>query len=603
MQPMRTVQLRRLATAVALVGATLATAWSPPAAAVTTGPEVLYALTTDNALVRIDAATPGTVQATVALTGLVAGETVVGIDARPATAGLYALGSSGRLYTVNPATGALAPVGTGTPTPALAGTSFGVDFNPVPDRLRVVSDADQNLRVNPDTGTGPAATPTAGTQVDSPLVYATGTAGTPVPGGTNPTVVGSAYTNNTVGAASTTLYGIDAGLDLLVTQGSPNGAPVSPNSGQLFPVGPLGVDTTNDVGFDVSDRGTAFASLTAPGATSSSLYRVDLATGRATGLGAIGGGRVVRGLAVVLPDPVRRLAGATRFETAVAISQSSYPAAGSAGAVVLARSDDFADALTGTPLAAARNAPLLLSETAALNATTTAEVRRAAPAGATVYLVGGTAALSASVEASVRSLGYNAVRYGGADRYETAVQVASAGLGNPTGLLLASGRDFPDALAAGAAAPRVVGGAAVLLTDGDAQAPATAAYVAARGPTVGLVAVGGPAARAVPAAPAVVGADRYDTARLVAERFFASTVTVFGAASGEAFADALTGGAHAARLGGPLLLVQPNALPPVVRTYLAGRAATVSRGFLYGGSAAVSEPVRLALQDAITLGA
>src|SRR5262249_53991146 len=154
------------------------------------------------------------------------------------------------------------------------GTSFGVDFNPVPDAIRFVSDAGQNLRLNPNDGT------VLGT--DTNLTFATGDPNADA----NPNVVGSAYTNNFLGATTTTLYGIDSTLGILVTQGSVGGAPTSPNTGQLFTVGSLGVATTNQVGFDiVGPTGLALASLTAPGATTSSLYSINLTTGAATLIG------------------------------------------------------------------------------------------------------------------------------------------------------------------------------------------------------------------------------------------------------------------------------------------------------------------------------
>lgn len=99
----------------------------------------------------------------------------------------------------------------------------------------------------------------------------------------------------------TTLFGIDSALDVLVTQGSVNSAPTSPNTGQLFTVGALGVDTGDLTGFDVSIFGGPCATLTRTGGTSSTLYTVNLTTGAATPVGAIGGGAVVVDIALVPP--------------------------------------------------------------------------------------------------------------------------------------------------------------------------------------------------------------------------------------------------------------------------------------------------------------
>jgi len=113
--------------------------------------ELIIGLTTQNALIRFDSATPGTTFSAVSVSGLQSGETLLGIDYRPATGALYGVGSSSRLYTLNTATGVATQVGLGA-FGALSGTDFGVDFNPVVDRLRIVSNTGQNLRVNPDTG-------------------------------------------------------------------------------------------------------------------------------------------------------------------------------------------------------------------------------------------------------------------------------------------------------------------------------------------------------------------------------------------------------------------------------------------------------------------
>jgi len=128
---------------------------------------------------------------------------------------------------------------------------------------------------------------TAGTQPDGTLAYATTDAGT----GQNPNLVGTAYTNSTATATTTTLFAIDSNRDVLVKVDPPN-------NGTLLTVGALGVDTTDAVGFDIagSADGTALASLTLTGGTSS-LYTLDLATGRATLKGAVSG-LVLRGIAV-----------------------------------------------------------------------------------------------------------------------------------------------------------------------------------------------------------------------------------------------------------------------------------------------------------------
>jgi len=246
----------------------------------------MFALTDRNSIVNFNPGMPGVINSVRFITGLSNGENVVGIDFRPANGQLYALTTANRLYTINPSNGAATPVGAAALTTALGGGSFGFDFNPVPDRIRVVSDADQDLRLNPNNA--------AVAGVDGMLAFA---AGDPNAGG-NPNIVGSAYTNSFAGSTSTTLYEIDSKLGALVTQGSPGGAPISPNTGQLFTVGALGVNTTDMVGFDIAPvTNAAFASLTPPGAKASNLYTINLVTGAATLIGSIGGGRLIRDIA------------------------------------------------------------------------------------------------------------------------------------------------------------------------------------------------------------------------------------------------------------------------------------------------------------------
>ena len=145
--------------------------------------------------------------------------------------------------------------------PVLAGASFGFDFNPTVDRIRVTSDAEQNLRLNPDNGT------VAG--VDTNLAYAPGDPGA----GTNPSVAGSAYTNSFAGATSTTLYDIDNARHALVIQNPPN-------DGTLTTVGALGT-TNNAVAFDIGEGNVGYAVFNGE-QNRQNLSRIDLSNGHAT---------------------------------------------------------------------------------------------------------------------------------------------------------------------------------------------------------------------------------------------------------------------------------------------------------------------------------
>ncbi|WP_165491955.1 cell wall-binding repeat-containing protein [Egibacter rhizosphaerae] len=294
------------------------------------------------------------------------------------------------------------------------------------------------------------------------------------------------------------------------------------------------------------------------------------------------------------PTGTDRIAGDDRFDTAIETSEECYDD-GEASAVVLTRADIFPDALSGTPLAVQEDAPLLFSMPERLHAGTAAELERVLPAGNNVYLLGQTAALSEEVEERVEELGYNAIRIGGADRYETATEIVEHGLNDPGALLLATGVDFPDPLA-GATGEAIDGG--VLLTRGERMADDTQDYLDSRTDDPDVYAMGGPAAEAAPDATPIVGADRYETAIDVAEEFFSSPESV-GIATGGDFADALSGGVQLGKLGGPMLLVRQDALPPVVETYLEDRADDIERALIFGGPAAVSSDVEQAVEDAI----
>jgi putative cell wall-binding protein len=290
-----------------------------------------------------------------------------------------------------------------------------------------------------------------------------------------------------------------------------------------------------------------------------------------------------------------RVGGPDRSATAIAASVLDYATTGNAGAVVLARSDDYPDALVGTTLAAAKHAPLLFSQGSSLSATTRAEIQRVLPAGGTVYLLGGVAAIPASVATNITALGYVPVRYAGADRFGTALAVADA-LGDPSTVLLATGVNFPDALAAGPAAAHL--GGVVLLTSGPTMPASVTAYLLAHPGKV--YAVGGPAVAADPAATALSGADRYATAAAVAMAVFSGPTSV-GVASGEAFADALSGGAFEAHHGGPILLTTAIALPAPTIGYLNDGRSTIVNVTIFGGTSAVSTGVQTAVGTALGL--
>ena len=245
-----------------------------------------YALTDGNALVAFDTNAPSPTISSVKLRSTTNTDIqdLIDIDYRPSNNTLYGVGQFGQLYTIDPMTG-VATAGS-TLSVSLTGSRFGIDFNPVPDRLRIVNDNDQNLRVNADTG----AVTVDGTLKDATLVAPN-----------TPTITDVAYTNpDTNGATGTTIYYLDAVADALYTA-------TDPNSGSVTKVGTgLGFDISAINGFDISvvnGTNVGYAALQRTANGSSEFFTIDLTTGTATSQGLLGGGDVFDGLAVTVPEP------------------------------------------------------------------------------------------------------------------------------------------------------------------------------------------------------------------------------------------------------------------------------------------------------------
>jgi Domain of unknown function (DUF4394) len=237
---------------------------------------ILYATTSQNTLIKFRADRPERLRDIVSISGLPAGVTLSGIDFRPATGDLYGVGSDSVVYRVNPRTGIAVAEGPAF-SPALRGRWFGVDFNPVVDKIRVVSDAAQNLRLNVDEGTVLSA--------DTDL--------NPAP----TRVVGAAYLNSSFSAtrpAATTLFVVDSATDMIYQQNPPNNGTLT--MGKRLPF-----DLQDQAGFDIAGAdNVGYVATRSRGSRGGAiLYRVDPLTGKSRVAGKIGGGRrlVVTGLA------------------------------------------------------------------------------------------------------------------------------------------------------------------------------------------------------------------------------------------------------------------------------------------------------------------
>ncbi|MBX2892981.1 MAG: DUF4394 domain-containing protein [Saprospiraceae bacterium] len=256
--------------------------------------QIVWALAANNFLLSFDSGMPGIVRNIVPLSGIAAGQTVVGMDFRPATGELYALGynamtGEGRLYTLNLASGAATPIGPASFILKPNMGKVGFDFNPTVDRIRVTGSDNSNFRLHPVTG--------ALVATDGNLVFAAAD----INAGKDPSIGTVAYTNSFNGATTTTLYNFDDSLSVLTTQ-------IPPNDGVLNTVGTTGIainlaDATADMDIFYNPfNGSNVAYLAANPGTSSNdnLYRLDLATGAATLIGRIGNGIAIRDIAVVI---------------------------------------------------------------------------------------------------------------------------------------------------------------------------------------------------------------------------------------------------------------------------------------------------------------
>lgn len=296
----------------------------------------------------------------------------------------------------------------------------------------------------------------------------------------------------------------------------------------------------------------------------------------------------------------KRLSGDDRYMTAIEISKDSYPQSKSAEAVVVARGDAFADALPGGVLAYQEKGPLLLTRPESLPPEVGVEITRVLQNNGTIFILGGPAAISASVENQLKALGnYNTERIAGSNREETAFKMAQKVGAASQEAIVVYAYNFPDALAISSYAAR--SGTPILLSGSKSLSQYAQNFISAN--NINQVYVTGGTAviseQVFTSLEGLVGqgnvkrlggADRYQTARLIADEFFSSpdTVTV---AYGRGFPDALAGGVNAAGYNAPILLVEKEYIHPPMQQYITGNKDSVETLVLYGGPAVVSELV------------
>jgi hypothetical protein len=232
----------------------------------------LYGIDEQNRLLTFDSAAPGAIQSSVQVTGL--HDSILSMDVRPINGTLYGLGGDLVIYTIDATTGAATAV---SGPLALAGTQFAFDFNPTIDRLRIVSNTNQNYVFNPNDSSLSTVTS---------VFFGAGDANE----GVDPDITALAYTSSVFGADATTtqLYGIDTAQNVLVRQAN--------SAGTLTTVGALGIDFGSRDSFDILGS-------EAIAVDGRSFYSVDLQSGALTLLGTAD--RSIYGLAfaAAVPEP------------------------------------------------------------------------------------------------------------------------------------------------------------------------------------------------------------------------------------------------------------------------------------------------------------
>ena len=292
--------------------------------------------------------------------------------------------------------------------------------------------------------------------------------------------------------------------------------------------------------------------------------------------------------AFTVRTPLSRVAGASDPDTSVLMSRRLGP--GSARAVVVARTDGFADALAGGPLATANRGPVLLTPPNDVPANVVDEARRVLAPGGTVFVLGGPAAISVGMEAEFASAGMTVRRLAGPDRFATAAAIAPEVNPSPQEAFVVSGVSFPDAVLAGA--PAGHRRSPILLVAPGSVPPATEAYLKAH-TNLPRVVVGGTTvvtetvARAAGSRERIAGPDRYSTSAAVSEKYFPGGNRV-ALASGLRFQDALLASAEAGRDGYPVVL-SASPVPTPSYDYVGRQANRWVFGLVVGRAGHISD--------------
>ena len=303
----------------------------------------------------------------------------------------------------------------------------------------------------------------------------------------------------------------------------------------------------------------------------------------------------------IVPNKPERIDGNDRIETAVKVSQKSYP--NGTKAVILANKDKFSDVLTAVPFSVQIGAPILFTNTDSIPVETKNEIKRL---GATqVYINGGTSSVTQSIEDTLKKEGKSVTRFNGVDRYDTAKLIGERvrANGSKDVVEIASGETFPDALSISSLA--VKENAPILLSKKNDLTPVTKkaisdwkiekATIAGQTNTISAM-VEKDVTNVIKKTSRLGGADRYETSAIIAKAAVPdSTLGVY--TSGEVFADALVAGPYAGINKAPVLLVNKDRVPTSIAKYT--KESKINRAVVIGGTSTVYDSTFNQIKDLI----
>ena len=280
-----------------------------------------------------------------------------------------------------------------------------------------------------------------------------------------------------------------------------------------------------------------------------------------------------------------RLGGANRYETSVKVSQAGWTTSDN---VVLARGDNFADALTAAPFAKQLNAPILLTGSNALDSGVALELKRLK--AKKVYIIGGTGAISTAVENAVRALGITIERISGSDRYSTSLAIASK-MTNKKQVFLATGYDFGDALSISSYAAAT--GSPILLTAKNQMTAGASKFIKENSSKVYVIGGSGVIAdsviKSIAGAERISGADRYATNLAIVNKFASEfDLSNIYLATGANYPDAICGSALAGKEKAPIILVK-NSNTADQRTFINTIRSKLQKVKILGGAGVITE--------------